>query len=128
MSIRFATPKPALHACIRPSSGSLAFPRAVNDNGDIAPGENALGDTGLGDTGLAAALRHFARHGLAAANDAHDKAMAAFENGDHPEFARWRDICAALDRRLARQLPPPGAKSMSRHHASAPLWQLKQDT
>ena len=80
----------------RPSSSSLAFPRAANDDGTPP----------LSDTKLTAALRHFSRHGLAAAKEAYDKAEAAFAAGDEREFLWWRDICEALDRRLARQLPP----------------------
>lgn len=95
MSIRFAASKPSVRARTRPSSTSLSFPRAANDNGD----------NGLGDTKLTEALRHFAQHGLSAAQEAYDEARAAFAAGDEQEFERSRDICRALDRRLAQRLP-----------------------
>ncbi len=105
MSIRFAARNPALRTRIRPSSGSLAFPRAANDNSDGLTGNGATGGSASNETGLTAALRHFARHGLGAAQEAHDEALAAFVQGNEQEFAHWRNICAALDGRLALRLP-----------------------
>lgn len=123
MSIRFAAPVASLRARTRPSSTTLAFPRPANDNAKVNAKANAngfakilagvndthapldpLNDTIL-DTKLAAALRHFGAHGLAAAGQAHAEARKAFAEGDEAQFARWRDICSALDRRLARSLP-----------------------
>jgi len=45
-------------------------------------------------------LRHFARHGLAAAEQALIEAEAAATRGDETGATCWRDICAVLDRRL----------------------------
>ncbi|KLE36138.1 hypothetical protein AAW00_05655 [Aurantiacibacter luteus] len=53
---------------------------------------------------LHAALRHFARHGLAAARDAHGQALAAADAGDRETYAWWLEVCRALDRRMARSL------------------------
>ena len=56
------------------------------------------------DEALNAALRYFAEHGLAAANEARCNAEHAAVDGDDTAYAWWRDICHALDRRMARQL------------------------
>ena len=54
-----------------------------------------------GDEIMKAALRHFARHGLAAAEQASAFASAAFFAGDRTEYQRWLAICRVLDRRMA---------------------------
>ncbi|EJL28574.1 hypothetical protein [Novosphingobium sp. AP12] len=54
------------------------------------------------DAGLAAALMHFARHGLSAATQARDEALAAHASGDVEASVHWLDICRRLDRRMAR--------------------------
>lgn len=53
------------------------------------------------DEMLREALRHFARHGIGAASDAHRRATAAFFAGDRDGYDWWLGICRALDRRLA---------------------------
>ena len=63
---------------------------AANDNG------NKIG----GDRLLRAALRHFAEHGLSAAERARDNAESAFFAGNRDEYRRWMAICTALDRRM----------------------------
>ena len=50
---------------------------------------------------LRAALRHFAEHGLGAAELAQRNAEQAFFAGNRKEYRHWLDICRALDRRLA---------------------------
>lgn len=102
MSIRFAAPPSAFHARIKPRTGALAYPRASNDNGErAAPLE----------TTLTAALRHFATHGLNAANDAAQAAQRAEASGDREQYMWWRDICHALDRRKADALDTCEAKA-----------------
>lgn len=54
-----------------------------------------------GDAVTRAALRHFARHGLGAAQSASDRASAAFFAGDRDGYRHWLEICRALDRRMA---------------------------
>ncbi|HUD28542.1 MAG TPA: hypothetical protein VMQ93_06695 [Novosphingobium sp.] len=54
------------------------------------------------DQTLAAALMHFARHGLSAASQARDEAVAAHASGDIEASARWLEICRRLDRRMAQ--------------------------
>ena len=65
---------------------------------------NAANDNGAGIGGdrlLKAALRHFAEHGLSAAERARDNAEQAFFDGDRQEYQRWMAICTALDRRMS---------------------------
>ncbi|MEL1250679.1 hypothetical protein [Aurantiacibacter gilvus] len=50
---------------------------------------------------LRAALKHFAQHGMAAADHARRQAVAAAEEGDRQTFEWWLEICRALDRRMA---------------------------
>jgi hypothetical protein len=56
------------------------------------------------DATLRAALRHFAEHGLAAAEQARRHAEDAFFAGDREAYRWWLDICRTLDRRMAREL------------------------
>lgn len=51
---------------------------------------------------LHAALRHFAEHGLSAAQHARAQAIKAARSGDKQGFDWWLEICRALDRRMAR--------------------------
>jgi hypothetical protein len=63
---------------------------AANDNGGGIGGNRVL----------KAALRHFAEHGLSAANRARDNAEAAFFAGQSEEYRWWMNICITLDRRM----------------------------
>ena len=59
-------------------------------------------DTGLArDTLLRLALRHFASHGMGAANRARELAEAAFFAGNRDEYRHWLAICRTLDQRMA---------------------------
>jgi hypothetical protein len=65
---------------------------------------NAANDNGAGIGGdrlLKAALKHFAEHGLSAAERARDNAEQAFFDGDRAQYQRWMAICTALDRRMS---------------------------
>jgi hypothetical protein len=53
------------------------------------------------DRMLRAALRHFAAHGLGAAEAARSNAETAFFAGDRNEYRWWLGICRMLDRRMA---------------------------
>lgn len=64
---------------------------AVNDN-DTAIDRNKL---------LRDALKHFACHGLGAAEVARAEAERAILAGDRRGYAHWLGICRALDRRMA---------------------------
>ncbi len=65
--------------------------RAANDNAIGFPDEVLL----------SAALRHFAEHGLGAAEQARQRAEEAFFSGDRVNYSWWLEICRALDRRMA---------------------------
>ena len=95
MSIRFAAPRQAIRNRMEDTAEALACRRPANDNGPAAQ---------LAEATLQAALRHFAQHGLAAARHARQEAESARAQGDERSFAWWRDICRALDRRLAREI------------------------
>ena len=96
MSIRFSAPvtPAARHRLVR--ARRRAHLRAANDNQPDCAND--------GDQLLHAALRHFAAHGLAAAQEARKIALAAEAEGDSAAFNWWRDICQTLDRRLAAGL------------------------
>lgn len=69
---------------------------AYNDNG-LGEGDDAAAvDTPL----LRATLEHFAAYGLAAADEAFDKADAARAAGDGAAQHHWMSVCRMLDRRL----------------------------
>ncbi len=70
----------------------------ANDNGVSSAKPTERGNI------LHAALRHFAAHGLSAAQNAANEATAARERGDETGYAWWYDICHALDRGVARKL------------------------
>ncbi|MEL7691369.1 hypothetical protein [Citromicrobium bathyomarinum] len=75
----------------------LRVPEAAND-------DEASGRPPQSDEEIKAALGHFARHHLNAAQDAHARATAALAVGDREDFAFWSNVCRALDRRLAGTL------------------------
>lgn len=94
MTIRFAAANaganPAVHAW-RCRSVELC---AANDNVQER----------LDQSLLAAALRHFARHGLAAAENAGARALWARREGDEQSCVHWLALCRQLDRRMADAL------------------------
>lgn len=53
------------------------------------------------DTLLRAALKHFAKSGLGAADAARAKAEDAFFRGDREGYDHWLGICRLLDARMA---------------------------
>lgn len=97
MSIRFAAPPSARNARMSPEMVRAIHPIPANDNGDI-----------VGETHMRAALRHFSQHGIAAAQDARERAISAGQKGDRDTFEFWLGICRALDRRMARRLAQAG--------------------
>jgi hypothetical protein len=92
MTIRFATA----------NRGSAIIARSFHAPAKLCPANDnrEIGD----DRVLWAALRHFARHGLAAAMKAADSAQAALEAGDQDGFKWWLAICRTLDRRIGETL------------------------
>lgn len=94
MTIRFAparNTKPPMPFITRSSSPSIPLIPA-NDNGRDAANDDAM---------LGEALRHFAEHGLCAAERARDKALDAHLAGDSVSFDWWLSVCRMLDRRMA---------------------------
>ncbi|WP_159981857.1 MULTISPECIES: hypothetical protein [unclassified Novosphingobium] len=111
MTIRFAaawggtTPAIARSLCLSAPLG------AVNDNtrrsgpplrtvsSDMASAVDA--NLAESEAALAAALMHFARHGLSAATRARTEAETAHASGNVKASAHWLEICRQLDRRMA---------------------------
>lgn len=90
MTIRFAAARRGDSRVNRVLGGATTRV-AANDN---------FGSTG-DDRMLRAALRHFAAHGLGAAEAARANAEAAFFADDRNEYRWWLGICRMLDRRMA---------------------------
>src|SRR3954465_9195898 len=93
MTIRFAAAKNR-ERFLNPLRARSAIGLAANDNGGSVSA----------DAMLNAALRHFAEHGLAAADRARREAEAAFFAGDREAYQWWLEICRTLDRAMARDL------------------------
>ena len=96
MSIRFAAASSPLSA--RMPRELVRAIRMLPANDDHAP---------VSKPHMHAALRHFAEHGLAAADHARQQAMKAARAGDRPTFEWWHEVCRALDRRMARKVDRP---------------------
>jgi hypothetical protein len=94
MTIRFAAPPAALAPRMSARRIREACGLPANDNGGLGPS----------DAMFHAALRHFAEHGLAAAQSARKQAEAAFFANDRQGYLWWLEICRALDRRMALEL------------------------
>jgi hypothetical protein len=77
-------------------------PRRIRESCGLPANDNGGGRAT--DAMLHAALRHFAEHGLAAAQRARKQAEAAFFAGDRQSYLWWLEICRALDRRMASEL------------------------
>lgn len=95
MSLRFAAARPAAYSgfVARAQQFRIAA-TAVNDN---AGSESE-------DDMVRAALKHFARVGLAAATDARDRAREAHFAGDRAGYLYWLAVCRKLDKRMAMAL------------------------
>lgn len=95
MTIHFAAARPVYD----PLAGAMLRRRiaghAANDNGLALFASDSL---------LRAALRHFAQHGMGAADDARRRAEQAFFVDDRDNYLWWLGVCRALDRRLAASL------------------------
>ena len=68
------------------------------------PAANDNGQEPLSDLVVRAALTHFARYGMGAAENARDAAERAFFAGDRDGYDWWTAICRTLDRRIAARL------------------------
>ena len=93
---------------------TISFSAAANNNGLPIPHHPAririgqpANDNQMGAESrdmLNAALRHFAEHGLAAAQQARRQAEDAFFAGDREAYRWWLGICRTLDSRMAAKL------------------------
>lgn len=97
MTIRFAAAVDGQAPRLSRAAARAAVRRPANDNGQALPS----------DERLHAALRHFSRHGMAAARTARLQAEVAFFAGDQSGYAHWLEICRALDQRLVGELDRP---------------------
>lgn len=112
MSVRFASANhPVRRLGWRAAGRGLIAPalaRAANDNA-LPMADNAAPPQRF-DPLLIEALRHFAVHGLAAADAASDGAREAVRRGDCRETDHWLAIARMFDPRLAnracRELAP----------------------
>jgi hypothetical protein len=93
---------PVNFAAVRWSDRSVAA-RPLRAVPPAAPA-NDDGDAVELDESLSAALRHFALHGLNAAQAACTGAEAAWRRGDRPVADNWLAICRMFDKRLAADL------------------------
>jgi hypothetical protein len=91
MTIHLATARTAALRWLIPVATDLLVARAANDNAE----------PGIRDDVLRDALKHFARHGLGAAEQARHEAERAFFAGDRKAYQHWLAICRTLDRRMA---------------------------
>ena len=90
---RYGIISPAL---VRPSR--LGWDPADNDN--MRPGTANVSGTGpVSDERVRAALRHFATHGLSAAEHATVAAANANARGDDGDAAKWDEISRMLGQR-----------------------------
>jgi len=110
MTIRFAAANPEYNPLIARVLGTPIRRRPANDN--------VIGI--CSDHLLRAALRHFAEHGLGAAEHARQLAEEAFFTGDRDSYRWWLSICRTLDRRMAEAVvahigvpPDPSADSIT---------------
>ena len=99
MSIRFAAARSRSAAGLAPTRCYWALPAPANDCG-VASRLRPATMTPR-DRVLRMALRHFAEHGLAAAERARDIALRAWRDGEAETCRHWLEICQTLDRRLA---------------------------
>ena len=98
MPIHFAAARSASRSPVARALAKRAIRRAANDN----PG--GAGECGIEARVMGAALRHFAEHGLRAAEEAATLAEQAWRAGEQDSCAWWTQVCHKLDRKLALEL------------------------
>lgn len=98
MTVHFAAARNANTSPVARVLTRRPIMRVANDNGHLS---NGLGrDNPL----MQAALRHFAQHGLSAAEEAKKSAEEAFFAGDREAYDWWVGICRTIDKRLAAEI------------------------
>ena len=98
MPIHFAAARCASRSPVARALAKKAVHRAANDN----PG--GATECGAEARVLNAALRHFAEHGLRAAEEAALLAEQAWRAGEADSCRWWTEVCHKLDRKLALDL------------------------
>jgi hypothetical protein len=98
MPIHFAAARCTARSPVARALARKAVRRAANDN----PG--GAGECGGDARVLSAALRHFAEHGLRAAEEAASHAEDAWRKGEVETCRWWTEVCHKLDRKLASEL------------------------
>lgn len=98
MPIHFAAARCAARSPVARALARKAVHRAANDN----PG--GATECGAEARVLNAALRHFAEHGLRAAEEAAMLAEQAWRAGESDACRWWTEVCHKLDRKLALEL------------------------
>lgn len=98
MTIHFAAARPVASRFLTGILGPARIGTPANDN---------YADS-LTEAVLRASLKHFARYGLGAAENARSQAETAFFVGDREGYDWWLGICRTLDRRLAKAVELPG--------------------
>ncbi|RDC60248.1 hypothetical protein HME9302_01449 [Alteripontixanthobacter maritimus] len=98
MTVHFAAARTPEGSPVARALSRRAIGKPANDNG---PGD--LRNAG-GRNVLSAALRHYVRHGEAAAREAAAQARRARLAGDAGAYRWWASICQTLDRRCAAEL------------------------
>jgi len=91
MTIHFAAARPAASRFLNGIVGPARIGTPANDNHEDS----------LTEAVLRASLKHFARYGLGAAENARNQAEKAFFAGDREGYDWWLGICRTLDRRMA---------------------------
>lgn len=89
-----AAARPVAPVFFSPVQQRQMMRRAANDNAARHGHDPVLRD----------ALKHFARHGLGAAEVARQEAERAFFAGERDSYRHWLAICRTLDRRMAAAL------------------------
>ncbi len=103
MPVHFAAARSTAHSPIARALAKKALTRAANDNGPLG---GPLGSSSASsfDTMMRDALRHFAEHGMGAAEEARRQAEQAHFTGDEQGYRYWLGLCRALDSRLAAKV------------------------
>lgn len=100
MPVHFAAARSTAHSPIARALARKALARAANDNGD----GRAAAPAAPFDHFMRGALKHFAEHGMGAAEVAREQVELAAQEGDADAFQWWLGVCRALDRNLAARL------------------------
>lgn len=98
MTVHFAAARNANTSPVARVLTRRPIARVANDNGRLSHG------LGRDNPLMQAALRHFAEHGLSAAEEAKKSAEKAFFAGDREAYDWWVGICRTIDKRLAAEI------------------------